>query len=47
MKGFLQFVIIFLLMIGVKSFETHKSFEAFPERGERDEQLYTMIDGNG
>ena len=47
MKGFLKFVLIFTMMISVKSFETHQSFETYPETGDRDEQLYTMTDGNG
>ena len=47
MKGFIKLVIIFTMVICVKSFETHASFEAYPERADRDEQLYTMIDGNG
>ena len=47
MKGFLKFVLIFTMMISVKSFETHQSFETYPETGDRDEQLNTMIDENG
>ena len=47
MRGFLKFLIIFTMIISVKSFGAHKSFDTNSELGDRDKTLYTMIDGNG